>query len=91
MIFAEECSWDDLNSNRTRKNILLEIESGGKKLIHLATLSAWPNLSPWVSLLTSVGPVHTQKLSALGKGGECNSYRSSQETEHRLCRDKYKL
>lgn len=31
VISTKKCPWDDLSSNRTRKNILLEIQNGKKK------------------------------------------------------------
>lgn len=61
VILTKKCPWDDLSSNRTRKNTPLEIQSGKK--INPATFSAWSNPSLSVSLLTLVDPVLTQKSS----------------------------
>lgn len=87
VISTKKSPWDALSSNRTRKNTILEIQTGEKTQTNLATHSVWPNLSPWVSLLTLVGSVQVWgevvdeiAIGALRRG-----------RKHRLYGQKYKL
>lgn len=80
VILTKKCPWDDLSSDRTRKNILLEIQSGKKKLIRLATFSAWSNLTLSFSADFSGSCTHMETLLAPGKSSESNGL-LSQERE----------
>lgn len=83
VILTKNCPWDDLCSNRTRKNIPLEIQSRKKILIH----SSCNFLCNFLKSLTlsfsadfSGSCTHTETLLAPGENNESNGF-LSQERE----------
>lgn len=78
VISTKKCPWDDLSSNRTRKNILLEIQNGKKKNSSCNFLCMVKSLSFSADINASC--THTETLLAPGKSSESNGF-LSQERE----------